>query len=175
MKRSLIALVALGLFAVGCEQTEPTMPDSLGLMPQANTGPVLSRAYVGSPDAFGPGGDANFSLIALAKADGSVTGQYHDQFAGGVGVHIAVDCLTIVGNEAWVSGVITNSRLEFLLGRAAATRVADNGRSANDPADQISFTFIGGGFGLPDDFTCGDTPDFPLQDVSEGQVVVVSS
>jgi hypothetical protein len=70
----------------------------------------------------------------------------------------------VVGNEAWVSGVIT--RPASLAGLPAITRVRDNGTSTNDPADQVSFTFIGIAA------TCTDQPDLPLFDLINGQVTV---
>lgn len=157
--------------AFGCAEsaTAPT-PDSDPI--QAAVGRVEHRVTVGGPDAcagFGltPGCDANFSLVAVQGANG-VEGQWHDQFAGGVGVHADVQCLYVVGNEAWVGGVITQSRIAAFVGLPVATRVADNGRSANDPPDQISFSVIGA-----DICTQPATPGFPLFDAPQGQTVVV--
>jgi hypothetical protein len=94
-----------------------------------------------------PGTDANFSLIAIQYADGTVSGEWSDQFGhGDGGLHVAVDCLEVVGNQAWISGVITHSPDPGLVGVPAATRVVDNGTSANDPPDEISFTRIGAPF-----------------------------
>ncbi len=147
---------------------------------------VEHRVTVGGPDlcedlGLKPGCDANFSLVALLMADGSVKGQYHDQFShlafpglGGSGFHAAIDCLNVIGSQAWVSGVITQSRIPGLVGSDVVTTVVDNGRSANDPADQISFSFISFFLGdLPD---CNDAPidlaGAPLFSVPQVQVVV---
>jgi hypothetical protein len=132
-------------------------------------GRVVHRVSVGGPDlcdSFGlpPGCDASFSLSARLYADGSVKGQYTDQFGDGTGgFHAVIDCLSVDGNQAWVSGVITQGAE---VGRDVSTRVRDNGTSAKDLADQISFSFIGAGL------TCTDTPDYPLFDVPQGQVKV---
>ena len=118
------------------------------------------------------GCDANFSLVAIEKADGSVSGQWQDTFIfdrddpgliRGVPVHVTIDCINVVGKEAWVSGVVTGGAFTGLL---AITRVADNGKSANDPLDQISFISqdIFGG--------CQAEPDLPLIDLTHGQVTV---
>ena len=145
-------------------------------------GPVVHHVSVGSPDAciaFGaehPGCDGNFSLTATISADGSMSGQYTDRFARGDGFHAVIDCVSVLGNEAWVSGVITHGRFTDpdtgevfdLTGLPIATRVRDNGTSANDPADQISFSVIGEGFAVP----CTDHPDYPLFDTPQGQVVI---
>jgi hypothetical protein len=139
------------------------------------TGPVEHHVSAGGPDAciaFGfehPGCDANFSLVANQYADGSVSGQYTDRFANGNGFHAVVDCLVVSGDDAWISGVITQGRIDGidLAGLEVLTRVRDNGTSANDPPDQISFSFID--FELPD---CTEQPDLPLFDTPQGQVNV---
>lgn len=144
------------------------------------TGPVVHHVNAGGPDAcifFGfphPGCDGNFSLVAHEYADGSVSGQYSDRFAQGDGFHAVINCVSVVGNDAWVSGVITfgiftdpvTGEVFDLAGLPVATRVRDNGTSANDPADQITFSFLG------DPTPC--TAHFPYQlfDVPEGQVLV---
>jgi hypothetical protein len=130
----------------------------------------------GGPDAciaFGfehPGCDGNFSLVAKEYADGSVSGQFTDRFANGNGFHAEIDCLVVNGNEAWISGVITEGKFDDFdfTGLSVNTRVRDNGTSANDPADQISISWIG------DDFTCKDqrADVLSLFDTPEGQVKV---
>ncbi len=170
MNRTLIALAAFGMFAVGCEGTDPTTPmaDGLGVEPQANTGPVVHRVSVGGADlctglGLKPGCDANYSVIAIQRADGSVKGQWQDTFGGGIPIHVTIDCLYVSGNQAWLSGVITGPVLPGLL---VIIRVADNGTSANDPPDQISWSELDvyGG--------CTAAPDLPLVDMNEGQVKV---
>jgi hypothetical protein len=139
-------------------------------------GPIVHRVSVGGPDAFGPGGDANFSLSAREYADGSVSGQYTDRFSqafGGGGFHAVIDCLSVDGNEAWVSGVITRGTFPLgdgevldITGFPVAARVQDNGTSANDPPDLISLSVIG------DPTPCTEQPDYVLSAVPEGQVKV---
>jgi hypothetical protein len=139
------------------------------------SGPVVHHVTAGGPDACialgfeHPGCDANFSLVANQYADGDVSGQYTDRFANGDGFHAVVDCLVVIGNDAWISGVITQGSFNGidLAGLEVLTRVRDNGTSENDPADQISFSFID--TVLPD---CTEQPDLPLQDAPEGQVTV---
>jgi hypothetical protein len=141
----------------------------LALSPAASADRVIHKVSVGSADIVPPpGSDANFSLSAIESADGAVTGQWQDTFFGrgnpALALHVDVDCLVVVGNEAWVSGVITQPA--FLAGLPAITRVRDNGTSADDPPDQVSFTSIDIGV------TCTDQPDLPLFDLINGQVTV---
>jgi hypothetical protein len=158
---------------------------SLLLTTVASAGePVTQRVIVGGPDvcaAFGesPGCDKNFSLVAIKYADGRVSGQWTDRFGGGLGgFHAEIDCLIIEGNDAWVSGMVTQgvihdpeSGQDFnLAGVPVSTMVRDNGISAKDPADQISFSFFG--FDAPFQ-VCTEQPAYPLFDAPQGQSVVV--
>ena len=136
---------------------------------QASNG-VVNRVFVGGHDLDIAGHtDANFSLVAIERADGSVSGQWTDQFGqSDGGVHVEVNCLLVVGNQAWISGIIKSGSaggVDFT-GLPAITRVADLGKSANDPPDLISFTFIG--VAAP----CTAAPNLPLLAMTDGQVTV---
>jgi hypothetical protein len=113
--------------------------------------------------------DANFSLVAIQHSDGSVTGQWTDQFGQGQGgIHVAINCLFVQGNQAWVSGFVTQGTFNGadLSGLPVITRVQDNGTSHNDPPDQISFSFIG------NPAACTTAPNLPLVPMTAGQVTV---
>ena len=178
MKTSSITLAAFALFAVGCtESTAPrptasAMPSVGGPMfsAQGNGNGVVHQVSVGGADAdLNAHTDANFSLVAIQHGNGDVSGQWTDQFGqGDGGVHVAVNCVFVAGNQAWISGVITSGSfggVDFT-GAPAVTRVVDNGKSANDPPDAISFTFIG--VATP----CTAAPNLPLLAMTDGQVTV---
>lgn len=171
MRTLTVPLLAAGLFLIGCDSPTPLptalkVPTTLGAIGQGNG--VLHRVSVGSHDFSPPGFDANMSLIAIQHADGSVTGQWTDQFGhGNGGIHVAVDCLEVVGNRAWISGVITQAPDESLIGQRGGTTVEDNGTSANDPPDRTSFTYVA----LPRDCHVR-YPFMPLFPLSGGEVKV---
>jgi hypothetical protein len=165
MKRILIALVTFALVVAGTA---------------ANAGgqKVKHRVSVGGADlceAVGEptGCDANFSLVAVERADGTVVGQWQDSWGSGYGgIHVAIDCLLVDGNQAFVSGVITKGFAggEDLTGLVAVTTVIDNGTSQKDPQDQISLSIWDVGL------TCRN-PNiirqfFPLFALTHGQVKV---
>ena len=131
---------------------------------------VVHHVSVGGHDQDPAGHtDANFSLVANQYSDGSVRGEYSDQFGQGQGgFHAQVNCVSVVGNEAWVSGIITSGTFGGvnLAGLPVITRVQDNGRSANDPPDAISFSFIGVAA------ACTTQPNLPLFPMTDGQVTV---
>lgn len=144
-------------------------------------GPVTHRVSVGGPDACAawggrPGCDANFSLEAKLYADGTMAGQYTDRFAHGDGFHAVINCVSVEGSEAWISGVITHGRwtdpdtgeVWDLAGEPVSTRVRDNGTSANAAPDQIGYSWIGEGWAD----SCLDHADDELFDMAKGQVTV---
>jgi hypothetical protein len=136
----------------------------------------IHKVHVGGPDAceawgLGPGCDANFSLVVTEHADGSVTGQWSDQYGRGYGgVHVVIDCLGVNGNQAWIGGLVTQDTFSgdgSFIGFRVAASVVDNGTSANDPPDQISY--MDADF---DNSSCAEQPDFDLFDIQKGQVIV---
>ena len=169
MKTVRFVLPAAALLAVACN--EPTRP-ALGAISADAQGAsaVIHRVSVGGSDQDATlNTDANFSLVAIQKRDGSVSGEWSDQFGQGQGgVHVDVNCVLVVGNQAWISGIIRSGQaggVDFT-GLPATTRVADLGKSANDPADAISFTFIG--VAAP----CTARLNLPLLAMTGGQVTV---
>jgi len=178
MRKNVPVVLALGLLIVACEGSTLTQPapSDVGAPSLAALARPTHLVSVGGADicvALGqkPGCDANFSLTALERADGTVTGQYQDALKGSRGaVHVAVDCLTIVGNVAVVGGIVTKGFDSGFLatGNRAWTVVVDNGTSANDAPDRISFSIDAQGR------TCADADPalFPLFDLAKGQVKI---
>ena len=175
-------LLLLVMFVTGCsEEAAPTaaLIDSSTENPTEalSKNNVVHHASVGGADiceALGEptGCDANFSLVANEKAGGSISGQWQDTFAGGgEGIHVAIDCLNVVGNGAVVGGVITHGTFEGVdvSGQRALTAVVDNGTSANGPPDQLSFSFFPTGGASCTNFVPGN---FPLFNLTRGQVTV---
>jgi len=187
----LVTVFFLSLMVIiSCETTNnPSAPEGIAGKDGGGSlykNPVIHRVSLGGADiceALGepPGCDANFSLTAIEKLDGSVRGQWQDTFVGGgEGIHVAIDCMNVNDNWAIVGGVITHGTLGGfdVSGLRAITAVVDNGTSANDPPDQMSFSFIGNQavslLGSDDctELTLDDfTPQF-LVNITNGQVKV---
>ena len=172
MKTAWLALPAVALVVACNEPSSPAAAASLGALSASsvsNNG-VVNRVSVGGSDQDATNNtDADFSLIAIEKGDGSMSGQWTDQFGQGEGgVHVEVNCVSVAGNQAWISGIIESGQaggVDFT-GLPAITRVADLGKSANDPPDAISFTFIGLAL------SCTAQPNLPLLAMTGGQVTV---
>jgi len=145
-KLSFILVLLLILF--NCSTDEVPLIETADL--KAAHGSIIHHASVGSFDyciAFGenPGCDANFSLVANMYEDGSVSGQYTDVWPGGIGgIHVDIDCLILYDNVAIVGGIIKKGNFlgDDFTGQFAFTALADNGTSNNDPADQISWSWV---------------------------------
>ena len=85
----------------------------------------------------------SFSFSARKYADGTVDGELQLNSRGfDVFVHIKIDCLRVVGNDAFMSGTITNSNNPLFEGRSVIFNVEDNGEGANSLPDRISLVGI---------------------------------
>jgi hypothetical protein len=173
MKTPWLALPAVAL-VVACNEPSAPAAAALGALSASsvsNNG-VVNRVSVGGSDQDATNNtDANFSLIAIETSDGSISGEWSDQFGQGQGgVQVDVNCLRVVGNQAWIGGIIRSGSTGVggvdLSGLPALTRVADNGTSASEAPDQISFTFIGLAV------QCTALPNLPLLAMTGGQVTV---
>ena len=151
--------------------------------------PVVNFVSVGGPDIGDtdlpgtmPGADKNFSLTAFRYANGSARGILVDRWltAGGWGIRADIDCVSVDGNNAWVSGVVTQGGFPddegnpiSLVGYFVRVRVADNGPN-NDPAnpDRISLVGLRNPAINPVPFNCELHPNQTLFDMPRGQAIV---
>lgn len=135
---------------------------------------ICTKVKVAGPDVFPPpDNDANLSIMAIEKCDGTVLGHFQDTLypvpGDPLSVHAEITCVHVNGNTAWIGGAITHitPHVEGFEGVPIIIQVRDNGRSANDPPDQVSFWYFAD---TPDD--CSLEWDLGLQDMPQGQVQV---
>ena len=123
-------------------------------------------AYVGAAVAGGAGGSANggshltvhdvfglqtlelqnFGFNAKLRPDGSADGWYtYREVDDGspIDAHGPVTCLTVIGNQAWVGGIVDASNDSSIVGLGAWWHVTDNGEGANAPPDITTFLGVG--------------------------------
>lgn len=97
----------------------------------------------------------NFAFNAHRDPDGRVRGQgeLHNRDTD-ARLHLEIDCLSVEGNVATMSGVHRHSTREDLDGRPFWFRVVDNGEAAGDPPDEITLvvTFLGPGVPCDQDY-----------------------
>jgi hypothetical protein len=80
-----------------------------------------------------------YSFAAIQHQDGTVTGQAEILLQPeNERIHVAIDCMTIVGNTANISGIITHPGGVFTEGSRVMFTVKDNGEGANSPPDEGS-------------------------------------
>jgi len=109
------------------------------------------------------------AFTAQIDSDGSVKGQAEFQLRYiDTTIHVEVNCLTVVGNEAWVGGTITRSSnpAQVGVGLPVLFRVQDNGEGDGHPPDLTSQLVWGAG---P---SCSTTPPFGLIEWTNGNVQV---
>jgi hypothetical protein len=88
----------------------------------------------------------NFGFNARLLGDGSVDGwfTYRDVEDG---VPFAADgpvtCLTVIGGDAWIGGIIRQSNDPSVVGLGAWWHVRDNGEGVSDPPDVTTFLGVG--------------------------------
>lgn len=190
------ALIAalLAVFVAGCQEPTTAAP-AVGSRPSADlaTPGVVAHVSIGSNDlcrALGmkPGCDANFSLEADKYADGSVKGQWEDEFGKDAdgnqlgGIHVSINCLvaepftvgTYTWPIAWVSGVVTQTDSPYwYVGEGVITVALD--RSHNTSSDRFrdltSFSIPMSDIGVT---SCNDRPNLPvfLNKPFTGQVTI---
>jgi hypothetical protein len=88
----------------------------------------------------------DFGFNAKIKNDGSADGwfDYRDVEDGTpFSTDGPVTCLTVIGNDAWIGGVIRSSNDPTVVGLGAWWHVTDNGEGRNAPADVTTFLGIG--------------------------------
>lgn len=143
----------------------------VGVASAAGNGPSATGA-----GHFSDGGALRtFSFTAIAHADGTVSGNAEINNRGIPGTtagtsHIAVDCLQVVGNTAYVSGTVTDSTVASLVGDSAVFGVQDNGEGSKSPPDLISLAF----YFLPFPQLCQVVHETPNIQIEGGNIQIHS-
>ncbi len=148
------------IFLTSCTKTAVKKDNQFGFKelsadPSGVTTPAPPGQSNGNQSVTG-GGTANelgekstFVFNAIKKADGSVTGQlnYHVR-AQDISFKANVNCVTIAGDEARITGIVTSVNgpqgSESLVGRRITFFVKDYGQGAGAPPDKISDMFFTG-------------------------------
>lgn len=156
-----------------------------GLITAQAQSPIVNVVHAGGSDiedpripGSGPGFDKNYSLIAFKFADGTARGKLVDRYSGGGGLGLKgdIDCVHVVENTAWLSGIITQGQTldaagnpVDITGYYVRTRVQDNGDNT-DPAnpDRVAFTQ----FRSSAPFPCANMFMSAFWDMPGGQVTI---
>ena len=177
LNRSLVCV--LTIVAGGCsgdfELADPDLSNlpapALGLT--GGAGP--SEHVTGSGHFRLPGGELRtFAFSAGRQRDGSADGQFQiNNRAFPAHAHGYITCFTVMGNDAWIGGIITSSNDPELVGLVSRWQVEDNGQGRNASPDRINQIPLGTGPGA-DLVYCEETPDefTELHEVDSGNIEI---
>lgn len=132
-----VAAVAVALWGCVDASTAPTTA--------SEGAAVAALSASGSPVVQSVTGNGHladtrtYTFQVHKRADGTVSGWMHVRYRGPGGAHIRVEanCLHVVGNQAWVGGVIVFAADPANVGLPYSFKVVDNGEGANAPPDEI--------------------------------------
>jgi hypothetical protein len=139
----------------------PSAVGGNGVVASASGGYGFSGTAAGSTFDVHP-----FTFDVQVMADGSVKGHFnYTQLRDGneLSTKGSLTCAVIVGNRAWVGGIIEKSSRASLVGLDMWFQVQDNGEPGSDGTPDMSTTIGAGGPGTGQQY-CDDAPDplFPF-------------
>ncbi len=83
---------------------------------------------------------SHMTINAIKHKDGTTTGGMLFRAVSGRTITVAVDSLTVIGNNAYIHGIVTASTLNpGLVGFHSYHRVVDNGEGGGAEPDRASF------------------------------------
>jgi len=163
-------LAVLAATAAGCER-----PAGELLAPE----PALvvvgePRLVTGSGHIEAGDGLRNFTFHAMLRPDGSAEGSYqiHRTDLGTV-FSVDVTCLAIVGNQAWIAGIIASTNDPTVrVGTVSYFYAIDNGEGIDAPADVVSLARINDLAGRDIEFCTNNPTVLPPRQVQLGGVQI---
>ncbi len=140
--RTVTPFLALAIGLVACQDRLTTYPAEAPLSAVASApraqrvvggGSIVREDIPGAPREI-------YGFQAVVDAAGNVTGEAEVHFpSDSVNLHIAIACVAIERNQAWLSGTVTRSDNPATpLGRVLVWQVQDNGAVQGAPPDRIS-------------------------------------
>jgi fermentation-respiration switch protein FrsA (DUF1100 family) len=141
----------------------------------SSRGSSPGSAALGSAHTLSGGEMRTATFDAITHADGSVSGNAEiNVHALGVAWHTSIECLTVVGNRAFLGGTVTESSdaTRVRVGTKSYFWVEDNGEGNDAPPDRVSVAGVNETpTGLAD--FCGLVQNLlPGRDVLHGNVQV---
>jgi hypothetical protein len=112
-----------------------------------------------------------FDTNILRSADGTVSGQYHQEDQGGGFRVLEASCLTVSGDSALIGGTIIASSNATLVGREGGAIVVDHAPSSPDQATGLFHSTNPGPTGITQGF-CNGAFALTLNNLTSGDVAV---
>ena len=164
-----LAFMGLGLVAcneVPLELQTAELLDHASPVDRTSDGEVV-QSVTGNGHMVDAMVDRTVTINILKFADGTVEGWYHALGRGpaGASIRVRIDCLHVVGNQAWAGGTVVAAVDPDNIGRPYSFRFIDNGEGANAPPDEI-------GAARFEYYDCETEPDIELRPLTAGNLQV---
>jgi hypothetical protein len=167
-----VCLAVLAGVLAGCDNPASPAPIASSVRPSFSVdAPVVVS---GSGHIEAGDGLRNLTFHAMRRPDGSVTGSYQIRRTDlGVGFTVDVKCLTVVGNGAWIGGIIASTtQAGVVVGTVSYFYAFDNGEGSDAPPDIVSIARINDVPAALEEF-CTDLPQIlPPRNVQFGNVQI---
>jgi hypothetical protein len=168
---ALVALAAIAATAAGCaRQAEELLEPQVSLSVEGEPRLVTGSGHIDAGD-----GVRNFTFHAVLRPDGSVSGSYQI-LRTDLGTEFSVDvtCLSIVGNQAWIGGIIASTNDPVVrVGTVSYFYAIDNGEGSDVPADIVSLARINDLAGRDVEFCTTRPTLLPPRTVQMGNVQIL--
>lgn len=140
-----ISYLGIALVAAGCGNESTTAPIDVDANFRSARAPVNSVTAGGNLDleSVVPGwGIERYGFTASVDGNGNVKGQFSANWGGIKPFHMAITCLAVDGDQAWITGAVTHSPDEALPeGLNLTFQVRDNGEGRNAAPDEIGYFY----------------------------------
>lgn len=148
MRRTgMLAVVLATMTAVACDS--PSAPETAagpwlepdGIVAAMSSSQEVTGSATGAAHREFDGKPVILNFSAIQRADGTVTGEYiYHAVALDQRIRVNVTCMSIVGNQAFVAGIIVDAspNLAFTIGTVSYFYTRDNGEGANADPDEVS-------------------------------------
>lgn len=178
---SFMLMAAMAFMVLGCSDHSTPLAASTNQAVVASSSNQISlaKSETAGPSVNGMGsftiGSTRRVIILHARtnSDGTVTGQgslYRVSPTQTLRIEFHIDCLSVMGNVAIVTGILTNSTDPYYVGRHFQYKVIDNGEGANATPDQVTNMY-----NVANDdpyLNCGQDAGWDLFDIQEGNYEV---
>jgi hypothetical protein len=176
MKFRFITVAASVLAITGCADS-PQLPAAPGevLLSAADESNGVVQSISGNADIDAPEGLRRMEINARKSTDGTVSGKFFlkQQWGDENTFEADVVCFTIVGNKAFVGGVLTAvNGVPYDGYFSLRTVMVDNGEGANAAPDQSSQAFSFQQEGQPQLFCDNASLVLPMHDLVRGNLTI---
>jgi hypothetical protein len=173
MLSSVAVVVACALS--GCDSPLPAPTELVGGKLALQSSEGVQQSATGSGHYTAGDEIRTFAFSATKRADGSVSGQYQiNVHASDLFFHVAVTCMDVVGNTAWVAGIITKASGPPVVEGTVSYFYATDGGEGPDAVDIVSVARINDRPEAAEEFCTQHPRVLPPRVVEQGNVQVRS-